>query len=204
MQYYNPMLWDISFPHILIIISFLISIGGATFYIRDTVRGTSKPNRVSWGMWALAPLIGTFAAISAGGDLWTTSRIFLAGFFPLIVFILSFFNKESYWELTIFDLLCGLFSLLALGVWLAIDSPTTAILFAAIGDGFAALPTIRKAWNNPETETGITFVLSFVSVLLVLPSIQIWNIQNAAFPLYLLVVNSILVFAIYRKKFSLK
>lgn len=147
-----------------------------------------------------SPLIGVAASVSAHADLWATSRPFLAGLIPLLVFSVSFVNPQSYWKLTFFDFLCGLFSVVALVVWLAAHSPVTAVLLAAIADGFAALPTIIKAWKYPETETGITYVASMVSVLLVLPSIPKWNIQNSAFQIYLLVVNTFLITAVYRKK----
>ncbi len=71
-----------TYIHILVALSALISIWGALVYIRDTVRGNTKPNRISWGMWALAPLVSTGAAISAGAYFLATSRIFLAGFLP--------------------------------------------------------------------------------------------------------------------------
>lgn len=188
------------YTHYLVILSAIISIFGAYAYIRDTLNGKTKPNKVSWSMWALAPLIGTAAALHAGADFWATVRIFLAGFLPLLVFLASFINKQSYWKLTMFDALCGIMSFLAIIVWIAIDSPRGAILLAAIGDGFAALPTIMKAWLFPETETGATYIASFVSVMLVLPSIPVWNIENSAFQIYLMIVSTSVLFAIYRKK----
>lgn len=193
-----------SFPHWLVLISALVSIAGCYAYVRDTIEGKSKPNRVSWSMWALAPLIGTAAALAADADIWATTRIFLAGFLPLLVFFASFFNRQSYWKLTTFDLLCGLCSVLALVVWVAVDSPRLAILFAATGDGFASLPTIRKAWKFPETETGLTYIASFVSVVLIIPSIPQWDIENSAFQVYLLTANTLLLFAVYSKKLGIR
>ncbi len=190
----------ISPVHWLVILSAGISVAGSSLYIRDTLRETTKPNRVSWSMWALAPLIGTAAAISAGADLWATVRIFLSGFLPLIVFIASFVNPQSYWKLSIFDILCGVCSAIALILWLSTGFDTSAILLAAIGDGFACVPTLRKAWTHPETETGLTYVASLVAVVLVLPSIPVWNIQNSAFQIYLLIANVLLLFAVYRKR----
>lgn len=190
-----------SFAHWLVVLSAVISITGASAYIRDTLSGKSKPNRVTWGMWALSPLIGTVAAFSANADVWATTRIFLAGFLPLLVFIASFVNPKSYWRLTIFDLLCGVCSILALVVWGITSSPIFAILIAATGDGFATLPTLKKAWVHPETETGITYIAGFVSVLLIIPSIPVWNIENSAFQAYLLIANTLLLFVVYRKRF---
>jgi hypothetical protein len=186
--------------HLLIYLSVFISIAGAYPYIRDTLRGQTKPNRVSWGMWTLAPLIGTGAAISAGGDLWTVVRVFLAGFIPLLVFTSSFVNRNSYWKITSFDLWCGFASLIALVLWLAMNNPVMAILFAVIGDALAAIPTLRKAWQAPETETATTYAASALSVLLIVPSIPAWDIPNVAFPLYLLIVDSLLMTFIWRGK----
>ncbi|WKZ56703.1 MAG: hypothetical protein QY326_08210 [Bdellovibrionota bacterium] len=186
--------------HWLVVLSAFITVAGAMAYIRDTLAGATKPNRISWSMWAMAPLIGTGAAVSAGADLWATVRIFLAGFLPLLVFIASFVNPRSYWKLTTFDLLCGVSSVMALVFWLSIDEPRVAILLAAIGDGFASIPTIVKAWKYPETETGVTYLASFVSALLVLPSIPVWNVENASFQIYLLIANALLLFAIYRPR----
>lgn len=189
-----------TFEHWLVVVSAFVSIFGSIAYVRDTLLGKSKPNRVTWSMWAFAPLVGTGAALSIGADIWATSRVFLAGFIPLIVFIASFINSKSYWKLTTFDLLCGVCSIVAILVWIGIDSPRLAVLIAAIGDGFAALPTIRKAWLYPETETGITYAAGLLAVLLVLPSIPEWNIENSAFQIYILTANTILVFSIYRRR----
>lgn len=194
------MLLGISFAHWLVLLSALVSIGGSAAYIRDTLAGKSKPNRVSWSMWALAPLIGTAAALSADADIWATVRIFLAGFLPLLVFLASFVNRQSYWKLSIFDFFCGACSVLAFIVWVSIGAPRLAILLAAIGDGFASLPTIRKAWHYPETETGITYIASFMAVVLIIPSIPQWNIENSAFQIYLFIANTLLLFAVYRKR----
>lgn len=192
-----------SFVHWLVIASAIISITGASVYIRDTLKGKTKPNRVTWSMWALSPLIGVAAAISSHADLWATTRIFLAGFLPLLVFIASFINPRGYWKLTLFDFLCGACSIFALVVWGIANSPQMAILFAVIADGFATIPTLRKAWIRPETETGIIFVGSFISVLLIIPSIPRWNIENSAFQVYLLIASILLLFVIYRKRLGL-
>lgn len=109
-------------------------------------------------------------------------------------------KPKGYWKLTPFDLACGAFSLLALFLWLSTNSTDLAILFSAIADGFASLPTLKKAWTNPETETGFTYIASFASVLMVLPSIPEWSIENSAFQIYLVVANGLLMLVVYRKR----
>lgn len=193
---------DLPLIHWLVVLSVVISVAGASAYIRDTLAGKTKPNRVSWAMWALSPLISTAAALTAGADLWATTRTFIAGLLPLLIFLASFVNQRSYWRISVFDLTCGVFSLLALILWGAIASPQIAILCAILGDLSASLPTLLKTWKYPETETGVMFIASFLSVMLVLPAIPVWNIANAAFQLHLLIMSLILLLAVYRPRVS--
>lgn len=188
----------ISIAHWLVIVSATISLSGTFAYIRDMVKGKSKPNLVTWGLWGFAPLIATGAALSVHSDLWATVRIFISGFGPLLVFISAFFIAGSYWKLTILDYTCGLLSLVALGSWLLADSPILAILLAAIADLFATLPTIIKAWKYPETETFYTYFVGLFTASIVIPAIPIWNIENSAFQIYLLVANTALCFVVLR------
>ncbi len=44
-------------PQFLVVVSGLLMVWGGYGYLRDTLAGRTKPNRVSWSLWALAPLI---------------------------------------------------------------------------------------------------------------------------------------------------
>lgn len=191
---------NLSLVQWLVILSALIGSVGAVVYMRDTLLGHTKPNRVTWAMWALAPLIGFAASLASGADIWAITRVFFAGFLPLLVLLTSFANAQSYWKITPFNWVCGSLSLAALIVWQTVDAPKAAILLAIAGDAFAAIPTLTKAWKFPETETGLFFVASCLSSLLVLPAIPVWTIENAAFPLYLASMSGIVLFSIYRKQ----
>jgi hypothetical protein len=192
-----------SIPHILVLFGFVLSSFGSIAYIRNTLAGRTQPNRVSWILFALTPIAGTYISWSIGADPWSIARVFAAGFFPLLILCASFWNTKSYWKLGTFDYACGLFSLIAFYFWLGADSPRVAILLLVIADLFACIPTIRKAWTNPESETGITFLLGVPIFLLNVPAITVWNIENSAFQIYLLIANTGLAYAVYRKPFAL-
>jgi len=99
--------------HWLVVVSAGFSVVASFAYIRDTLRGTTRPNRVSWFMWAFAPFVGSVIAFVAGADPWTTSRVCLRAS-PFCSVPRYFANKQSYWKLTGFDITCGTLSLLAL------------------------------------------------------------------------------------------
>lgn len=176
-----------------------IQLIGIYSYIRDTIKGIVKPNRVTWLMWSIAPLIATFAALSDGVS-WTTLPVFMSGFAPLLVFLASFINKQSYWKLYKFDYICGVLSLLALILWFITNDPRVAILFAILSDGVAALPTIIKAWKNPETESVWPYATGIINASSGFFVLQSSNFSEIAFIIYLLFVNTALIISTMKNK----
>ena len=69
-----------------------IGAAGALVYLRDTVRGTTQPNRVTWLLWAVAPLLAAAVELNEGVRLQALPT-FMVGFMPLLIFIASFHNS---------------------------------------------------------------------------------------------------------------
>ena len=186
-------------------IEYLVVVGAVAYvlgnlkYAIDTLQGRTKPNRVSWLMWSIAPLIGSAAAFSAGAT-WAAVPVFIAGFCSLFILAATFVNKKAYWKLETFDYLCGLFSLLALVLWALTSQPVVAIIFAIISDAFAYIPTQRKAWIHPETESYWVYAASVFNALTGLLVVKTWAFSEYAFPAYLVIINCLLLFSVFGKE----
>lgn len=174
-----------------VIVGTIIAALGTLNYLIDTVKGRVKPNRVSFLMWSVAPLIAFAAQLKQGVGIQSLMT-FSVGFLPLTIFIASFFNKKAEWKLSRFDLWCGLLSLVGLALWLITQVGNVAIAFSIIADGLAALPTIVKAYKYPETESGWPWSTAAISGLLTLLTIKNWNFANYGFPLYISIATSII------------
>src|SRR3989338_6404638 len=133
----------------IVIIGAFAQLYGIYSYIQQTLKGNTKPNRITWLLWSIAPLIGVVAAIFDKVNPLAVLPVFMAGFGPLLVFIASFVNKNYYWKLEKFDYLCGFFSIFALILWWLTKQPVVAIIFAVISDALAATPTVIKSYLNP-------------------------------------------------------
>lgn len=164
---------------------------GGLKYLIDTVKGKVQPNKVSWLLWSIAPLIAFFAMIKQGvGPVaWAT---FIVGFLPLLVFVSSFVNKKASWNITKLDIICGILSILGLILWLITKVGNVAIFFSIMADGLAAVPTIVKSYKEPESEDHLVYSLGIVNSVVALLVITEWNFQNWGFPIYLLGVDTIL------------
>ena len=66
-----------------VIIGTLIGTAGAFAYLWDTIKGKVKPNRVSFLLWAIAPMIAFAAQIKQGVGL-ESLMTFSTGFLSLI------------------------------------------------------------------------------------------------------------------------
>ncbi len=82
---------------------------GGLSYLLDTIKGKIQPNKVSWFLWSLAPLIAFVAEVKQGVGIQSLAT-FIVGFVPLLVFFASFVNKKAKWQIGKFDILCGILS----------------------------------------------------------------------------------------------
>jgi hypothetical protein len=168
---------------------------GTAVYLRDTLRGTTKPNRVTWLLWAIAPLLAAAVELDQGVGIRTLPT-FMVGFMPLLVFVASFHNAESVWKIRRFDYACGVMSVIGTVVWLATRNGVLAISAAIVADFLAGVPTLMKSWTHPETETVHTYVGAVLSMLILLLTIDHWTFDVAAFPLFIVCMGSVQVFLV--------
>jgi hypothetical protein len=174
-----------------VIVGAIIAAVGSLSYLIDTLKGRVKPNRVSFLLWSLAPLIAFFAEVKQGVGIQALMT-FIVGFLPLTIFIASFVNKKAVWNLTGFDLTCGALSIIGLVLWFITKSGNIAIIFSILADGLAAMPTIVKSFNYPETESAWPYFTSTISAILTLLTVKVWNIANIAFPLYIVLITLVI------------
>jgi hypothetical protein len=176
------------------ILAAILPFAGSVSYAFDTAKGKVQPNRVSWLLWTIAPLIAFAAEFVQHTNFRVSLLTFAVGFGPLIVIITSFANHKAYWKLTRFDAFCGSISVLALIFWAITGKGDVAIFFSIMSDLFAAIPTIVKSYTHPKSESALAFVTSIIGAGITLLTIQKghWTFASYGFPLYILVVTTII------------
>ena len=185
-----------NFIYLGALIFFIGSIG----YFFETLQGKVKPNRVTWFIWAVAPMI-TFAAQIKQGVGIQSLLTFMVGFIPLLIFFASFINKKSYWKIQSIDLICGSLSIIGLILWQITKVGNIAIIFSIIADFLAALPTFVKSYKHPETENYFLYLGLTVFAFITLLTIKVWNFETYSFSLYMLILNLLIATII---KFKIK
>ncbi|MEN8253337.1 MAG: hypothetical protein ABFQ62_03110 [Patescibacteria group bacterium] len=167
----------------LILSGIVLNSFGSIAYIVEVIKGRVKPNKVTFFLWSIAPFVAFFAQKSQEVGIQSLMTLSV-GVFPLMILISSFLNKNAYWKILPFDLICGLLSLVGLALWYVTKIGNIAIIFSILADLLAALPTIRKSFYFPETEIGWPWFLSALSGFITFATTQIWKFEYYGFSLY--------------------
>jgi hypothetical protein len=178
-------------PVQFVLLGAAFNIVGLSAYVRDTLRGVTFPNRVTWALWAAAPLIAFAAELGQGVGL-ESLMTFMVGFGPLVVFGASFVSRHGYARITRFDIACGSLSVVAIVAWWITGKGDVAILFSILADLLAAVPTLRKAYTHPHTETALAFLCSGISAFITLLTIDDWTFAVAGFPIYIMAMSTVM------------
>jgi hypothetical protein len=159
----------------------VLSAAGGYGYVRDTLRGTTSPNRVTWSLWALEGILafGVELQQHVGLAAWMTLML---GLVPFVVVFASFKNPHGVWKIGAFDIFCGSISLAGLAFWAFVNEPTIALISFVCADQVAALPTLRKSWFAPSTESPWAFVMGCLNCGVTILTLKVFTTEGALFP----------------------
>ena len=184
-------------PEYFAVIGAVIASIGGFVYLYETIRGTAQPNRVTWLLWFLLPMIAFVAqrVQGVGAVSWVT---FASGFTPLLVVVASFFNKKAYWKTVPVDYACMVIAFVGITLWGVTKNPNIAIVFSIAADFAAGFPTLKKSYTHPQTESWTAYAISAAGFTLSMLAIHTWTFANYGFVLYLTLMNAALAVLAFR------
>ncbi|HEY5437912.1 MAG TPA: hypothetical protein VIJ99_03340, partial [Acidimicrobiales bacterium] len=144
-----------------------LSVVGGFSYIRSTLAGKTRPNRVTWSLWGVEGVLAFAVEIQQHVGLASIMTLML-GLVPCVVVVASFRNPLGVWRIGLFDGVCGAIAVVGLIFWGFINEPTVALVSFVVADQVAALPTVRKSWLAPESESPRIFFLGFMNCAITL------------------------------------
>jgi len=173
--------------HFAIIGAVIGSLGGF-YYLYETIAGKAQPNRITWLLWGIFPMV-IFVAQRVQGVESLSWPSFAAGFTPLLIVMASFLNKKAYWKTQPRDYYLMAAAILGIILWAITDNPNLAILFALLADVLAGVPTLIKSYHHPESESWIAYAISTFGFGISILAIQTYDFENVIFVAYLFIMN---------------
>src|SRR3990167_692022 len=114
----------------------------------------------------------------------------------LMIAILSIKYGEGKWERL--DRVCLFGSVGSFLVWMILRSPFYALAVNVFIDFLALIPTVVKSYLRPWAEDKLAWTLTFVASVLNIFALESWDIAISLYPVYLLLINTIVALCLWR------
>jgi hypothetical protein len=162
-------------------------------YIRDIFQDKTKPERISWLIWAILGAISFFSQPVEGANysLMMTGGQF---FGDLFVFLLAI--KFGFGGFMKRDKVALIGACASLFLWYVTREAAIALFMVILIDAIGVYLTVVKTYENPETETISTWAFTFVAGLLGCIAVGEFNLVLLAFPFYISLAGVTILLAI--------
>lgn len=183
--------------HLFVIAAVIMAIIGNVPYLLDVIRGKTQPHPYTWLMWSVVSAVTFFGQLSKGGGMGSIPTG-VAECFTIIIFLFSLQNGFKNIEKRDTYFLAA--AALGLIPWVLTKDPTLSVITVVSIDVLAFIPTLRKTWRNPKTETPLLYAMNVSRHILTLSLLQQFNISTALHSLTMIITNTLMTWIIMGRK----
>jgi hypothetical protein len=162
----------ISIKIISAIIAALIGIIAFLPYLKDIFYKKTKPHVYTWLIWTLTTGTGVFAIwYGSGGFGALNLTVGLIFIFVIFLFSLKYGTKD----ITKSDTIILFFAICAILVWWQLNQPLISIIMISVIDFLGYIPTFRKSYKQPWSETLSSWMLFVISDIFAIFALESYN-----------------------------
>ncbi len=159
-------------------------------YLRDIFLRKTTPHIYSWLVWSILQTIGVVAMIMGHAGFGSLGLL-AGGLVSISVSLLSF--RYGTKNITKFDTVCLVGALLTVLIYFLQKDALTAVILITVIDFIGFLPTYRKGYFEPRSETVTLYLLSAISNVCALFAIENYSLVTTLYIGSLVVTNLIIV-----------
>lgn len=181
----------------LVVIASLLAVVGNIPYLIDTIKNKITPHPYTWLIWSIVSCIIFFGQVSKGAGIGAIPTA-ASEVFTIIIFFFSL--KNGFKNIKKIDTIFLAIALLGIIPWILTKDPTISVIIAVSIDLVAFVPTIRKTWKNSTTETPILYSMNVLRHILMLLTLQAYNIATMLHSIAMITTNTIMTTIILKNK----
>lgn len=168
-------------------------VGNVTFipYLVDIFRLKTTPHSYSWLVWTILQVTGALAMFASGAGGAGVLYLSIGAGLCALVFLLSL--RYGTKNITGFDTGCLVGALCATTVWFFLREPLLSVVLVALIDVVAFLPTFRKTYAAPWSETLSMYFLSSIAQLLSLAALSAYTLSTTLYLVSLATTNAVFI-----------
>jgi len=182
---------------IFAIIAAIVGIGAFLPYLVTVVFGNTRPHSLTWLIWAITQGVGV-SAIWYGGGGYGAISLTIGWFLVVTVFLISL--KKGTRSVTRNDLIIFILALIAVVIWIFMDSPFIAVLMVTVIDLLGYIPTFRKSYASPWDENTLSWDMFAAANLFSILALGEYNFLTWGYLAAMMIANSSLhIYLIIRR-----
>jgi hypothetical protein len=166
------------------------------FYIRSIFSKETKPQKVSWLIWAITDILILITLFLQKVSNFHISLAATIG--SVFIAFLAFRYGTKGWTKT--DIICLVLSIVGIILWFFFNNPLIALIILSLTQIIASIPTIIHLWHKPKDENLLSWGLFFVSAVFGILAIPVFKPENYVFQLALLLVSFNFWIIFFRRK----
>ena len=174
--------------YIAIIAAFLAIVGNVP-YLRDILKKRVQPHPYTWFVWSIVSCIIFFGQLAKGAGVGAIPTA-ASEIFTVIIFLFSL--RYGFKNIRPIDTLFLIIALAGIVPWILAHDPTISVIIAVSIDLAAFVPTLRKTWVHPKSETFMLYSMNVLRHILMLASLQAYNIATTLHSIVMITTNTIM------------
>jgi hypothetical protein len=159
---------------------------GTVPYMRDTLRGRTRPHRGAWLVWSVLAVVAYLSQRADGGS-WSVMMCGVQAVMNALVFALAV--RYGTGGVTASDGVLLAVAAAGLAGWAVIDDPVVATACVVAADGIGIAMIVPKSWCDPDSETLSTFALASLGGALALGAAGTGTASLLLYPIYYCLAN---------------
>jgi hypothetical protein len=166
-------------------------------YVRDIMRGATRPHRGTWLIWGVLAIV-VLLSQRADGASWSLVMAGAQAVLTCLVFVLAIRMGEG--GLAASDAI--LIAIAGGGVagWLLVEEPVVATACVIVADIIGAAMMVPKVYRDPGSETLVTFALASAGGALAAGAVGMVDVSLLAYPVYYCLINGAIALLIHHRR----
>lgn len=171
----------------LAIIAAALAVVGNVPYLIDVIKRKAQPHPYTWLIWSIVSCIIFFGQVAKGAGIGALPTA-AAEVFTIIIFFFSL--KYGFKHIRKIDTIFLVIALLGIIPWVLTKDPTISVIIAVSIDLVAFIPTVLKTYARPGTESPMLYGANVLRHILMLFSLQAYNVATMLHSIVMIVVNA--------------
>ena len=179
------------------VLAVLVGVADTIPYVRDTLRGATRPHRGTWLIWSVLAIVVCLSQ-RADGASWSLLMAAAQAVLISLVFILAIGRGEG--GVSAGDRILIAIAIGGVAGWMIAEEPVVATVCVVVADLIGATMMLPKTYRDPDSETLATYALAGLGGALAAGAVGAPDASLLLYPVYFGLVNGALAILIHHRR----